>query len=90
MLDRLSSDLDRAERSGKASLTHKSVVSNVNHIKIQETSQESPFNDGFIKDNVEPGVDKEKNTVEDENQDELADEQNNDKKMEGDMEEPKP
>ena len=43
MLDRLSSDLDRAELSGKASLTHKSVVSNVNHIKIQETSQESHF-----------------------------------------------
>ena len=51
---------------------------------------ELTFNDGFIKDNMEPGDDKEKNTVEDENQDELADEQNNDKKMEGDMEEPKP
>ena len=63
----------------------------VEHVeRVIRPVPELTFNDGFIKDNMEPGDDKEKNTVEDENQDELADEQNNDKKMEGDMEEPKP
>ena len=44
----------------------------------------------FIKDNTEPGEDIEKQTAENVNQEVLADEQSNEKKMEGDKEEPKP
>ena len=63
----------------------------VEHVdRVVRPIPELTFNEGFIKDNMEPGDDIEKQTAENVNQEVPAAEQSNEKKMEGDMEEPKP